>query len=148
MIFGFVFGALKTYIRCLYMHFLNKKMSFNYNKLLASNILESMRVVNLSKIENDIATFTWINIPIVSQDAKIEIISKFEVVIDLKTKQSISCLTGPCSNIYLEITLIETEDKSEIRIPRVVLIQNYQIEIITFTLNEFKGSSNGSPFHF
>ena len=120
------------------MHFLNKKLSFNYNKLLASNILESMRVVNLSKIKNDIATFTWINIPIVSQDAKIEMISKFEVVIDLKTKQSISCLTGPCSNIYLEITLIETEDKSEIRIPRVVLIQNYQIEIITFTLNEFK----------
>ena len=120
------------------MHFLNKKLSFNYNKLLASNILESMRVVNLSKIENDIATFTWINIPIVSQDAKIEMISKFEVVIDLKTKQSISCLTGPCSKIYLEITLVETEDKSEIRIPRVVLIQNYQIEIITFTLNEFK----------
>ena len=112
VIFGFVFGALKTYIRCLYMHFLNRKLGFNYNKLLASNILESMRVVNLSKIENDIATFTWINIPIVSQDAKIEMISKFEVVIDLKTKQSISCLTGPCSKIYLEITLVETEDKS------------------------------------
>ena len=79
------------------MHILNKKMKFDYNKILASNILESMRAMNVTKIKNDIATFTWINIPVVSQDAKIEMISKFEVLIDLKTKRSISSLTGPCS---------------------------------------------------
>ena len=61
-----------------------------------------MRAVNLTEVKNDIATFTWKNIPIVSQDAKIEMISKFEVTIDLKTKRSISSLTGPCSNDYFD----------------------------------------------
>ena len=91
-------GSLRTYIRCLHNQFLNKKLDFDYSKILASNILESMRAVNLTKIQNDIATFTWRNIPIVSQDAKIEMISKFEVTIDLKTKRSIYSSTGPCSN--------------------------------------------------
>ena len=79
------------------MHILDKKIKFDYSKILASNILESMRAMNVTKVKNDVATFTWINIPVVSQDAKIEMISKFEVVIDLKTKRSISSLTGPCS---------------------------------------------------
>lgn len=87
---------------------LNEKLDFDYNKILASNILESMRAVNLTKIQNDIATFTWMNIPIVSQDAKIEMISKFEVTIDLKTKRSIYSSTGPCSKFELQmIALIE-----------------------------------------
>ena len=55
--------------------------------------------MNLTKIQNDIATFTWTNIPVVSQDAKIEMISKFEVTIDLKTKRSIYSSSGPCSKI-------------------------------------------------
>ena len=49
------------------MRFFKKEMNFDYDKILAANILESMRAVNVTKVVDDIATFTWENIPIVSQ---------------------------------------------------------------------------------
>ena len=68
VILGFVFGALKTSFRIRYMRFFKKKMNFDYDRILAANILESMRAVNVTKVVDDIATFTWQNIPIVSQE--------------------------------------------------------------------------------
>ena len=68
MIFGFVFGALKTYVGCKYRKILKQKVVFDYDHILAMNILESMRAVNVTKIDNNIATFTWQDIPIVSQE--------------------------------------------------------------------------------
>ena len=50
----------------------------------------------MKKVEDDIAIFKWQNIPIVSQEEKIEIISEFEVIIDLKTKQSTHSFIGFC----------------------------------------------------
>ena len=67
VILGFIFGALKTACRCRYMQFLQKRMNFDYDEILAANILESMRAVNVTKVVNDIASFRWENIPIVSQ---------------------------------------------------------------------------------
>ena len=49
------------------MKIFNKKLVYDYDNILAMNILESMRAVNVSKITNDIATFTWNDIPICSQ---------------------------------------------------------------------------------
>ena len=68
VIIGFVFGALKTSFRCRYMRFFKKEMNFDYDRILAANILESMRAVNVTKVVDDIATFTWENIPVVSQE--------------------------------------------------------------------------------
>ena len=68
VILGFVFGALKTSFRCRYMRIFQIKMNFDYDSILAANILESMRAVNVTKVVYDIATFTWQNIPIVSQE--------------------------------------------------------------------------------
>ena len=68
VILGFVFGALKTSFRCRYMRIFQTEMNFDYDKILAANILESMRAVNVTKVVDDIATFTWENIPIVSQE--------------------------------------------------------------------------------
>ena len=96
VILGFLFGTFKTYFRCLYIHISKKNMNFDYDKILAVNILESMRAVNVKKVEDNIASFKWQNIPIVSQEEKIEIISEFEVIIDLKTKQSIHSFLGFC----------------------------------------------------
>ena len=67
VILGFIFGALKTAFRSRYMHIFKKKMIFDYDKILAVNILESMRAVNVTKVVDHIATFTWQNIPVVSQ---------------------------------------------------------------------------------
>ena len=67
VILGFIFGALKTAFRSRYMHIFKKKMIFDYDKILAINILESMRAVNVTKVVDHIATFTWQNIPVVSQ---------------------------------------------------------------------------------
>ena len=68
VILGFVFGALKTSFQCRYMRIFQMKMNFDYDSILAANILESMRAVNVTKVVDDIATFTWQNIPIVSQE--------------------------------------------------------------------------------
>ena len=67
VILGFAFGALKTSFRCRYMRIFQMEMHFDYDRILAANILESMRAVNVTKVVDDIATFTWENIPIVSQ---------------------------------------------------------------------------------
>ena len=96
VILGFLFGTFKTYFQCRYIHLFKKNMNFDYDKILAVNILESMRAVNVKKVEDDIAIFKWQNIPIVSQEEKIEILSEFEVIIDLKTKQSIHSFIGFC----------------------------------------------------
>ena len=51
-----------------------------------------MRAINVTKIMENIAYFK--NIPVVSQDAKLDLISHFEVRIDLKTKRSVYSSVG------------------------------------------------------
>ena len=114
-------GTVKTYVRDRYMKIFNKKLVYDYDNILAMNILESMRAVNVSKITNDIATFTWNNIPICSQvglfwisrkghplnakdnvkDAKLEIISKFEIVVNLKSKRALHSCKGLVWNQWI-----------------------------------------------
>ena len=94
VIIGFAFGALKTFTRTHFLKIFNKKTIYDYDKILASNILESMRAINVTKIVENIAYFKWQNIPVVSQDAKLELISHFEVQIDLKAKRSVYSSVG------------------------------------------------------
>ena len=94
VIMGFAFGALKTFIRSYFLKIFNKKTIYDYDRILASNILESMRAINVTKIVENIAYFKWQNIPVVSQDAELRLISHFEVKIDLKTKRSVYSLVG------------------------------------------------------
>ena len=66
VILGFAFDALKTFIRSRFPKIFNKKMIYDYDEILASNILESMRAINVTKIVENIAYFKWQNITVVS----------------------------------------------------------------------------------
>ena len=68
VILGFVYGALKTFVRCQYIKILNNKTVFDYDQILAMNILESFRALNVTQVEQNIAIFVWNDIPIVSQE--------------------------------------------------------------------------------
>ena len=82
VIVGFAFGALKTFTRTHFLKIFNKKTIYEYDEILASNILESMRAINVTKIMENIGYFKWQNIPVISQDAELEaqVLSLFQIL--------------------------------------------------------------------
>ena len=57
VIIGFAFGALKTFTRTHFVKIFNKKLIYDYDRILESNISESMRAINVTKNMENIAYF-------------------------------------------------------------------------------------------
>ena len=78
VICGFVLGSIKTSFRSFTTKvnsrsYSSKESIYNYDNILALALLESMRAINVTRVNDDIATFEWENIPIVTQVRSISI---------------------------------------------------------------------------